>query len=67
MKVERAQEIFNAKETIAVRLDNGPSVWIEEVDLSNGMATVQIGQNPLNTETVSVDRLSEGDNGTANQ
>lgn len=67
MKAERAQEIFESKDRIAVRLDEGPDVWIENVDISNGMATVQIGQSPLNTQTVSVDRLSEPNNEAANQ
>ncbi|MBW7476485.1 H-type small acid-soluble spore protein [Paenibacillus oenotherae] len=59
MKTERAQQIYQSKETIAVHLEGKP-VWIENVDEGNGMATVQVESNPLNTMTVSVDRLQEG-------
>ncbi|GIO10611.1 hypothetical protein J19TS2_01660 [Cohnella xylanilytica] len=59
MNVDRAKQIFDSKDTIAVQLE-GQSVWIEEVDAANGMATVQIGSDPLNTQTVSVERLKEG-------
>jgi len=54
----RAIEIFNSADTVRVELE-GKDVWIEEIDEGNGMATVQIGSNPLNTQTVSVDRLQE--------
>lgn len=59
MKILRAQEIFEAKDTIPVRLDGEQSVWIEKVDVENGMATVQVGTTPQNTQTVAVERLSE--------
>ncbi|MFC5647560.1 H-type small acid-soluble spore protein [Paenibacillus solisilvae] len=60
MKTERAKEIYQSKDTFSVRLEGKP-VWIENVDETNGMATVQIESNPLNTATVSVDRLQEED------
>jgi small acid-soluble spore protein H (minor) len=56
--LDRAVQIFQAHDRIEVLLE-GNSVWIEEVDEGNGMATVQVGSNPLNTETVSVTRLTE--------
>jgi len=59
MKAQRAREIYEAKDTIPVKLDNGESVWIENVDEENGVATVQVGATPLDTQTVAVDRLSE--------
>lgn len=59
MNAERAQEIYNSKDTIPVHLDNGQSVWIEKVDKANGVATVQVGTNPINTQTVAVERLKE--------
>ncbi|QAY68156.1 H-type small acid-soluble spore protein [Paenibacillus protaetiae] len=58
MNVERAKQIYNAKETISVKLDGDP-VWIEKVDADNGVATVQVGNNPVNTRTVSVFQLQE--------
>jgi small acid-soluble spore protein H (minor) len=58
MNTERAREIFQSAENIPVHLDGVP-VWIEEVDEANGMATVQIESDPLNTRTVSVERLEE--------
>ena len=58
MDVQRAQDIFDSKDTIAVHLDGEP-VWIEDVDKANGMATVQVGSRPTNTHTVGVDRLEE--------
>ena len=58
MDAKRAKAIFDSKDTIAVSLDGEP-VWIEHVDDANGMATVQVGSDPLNTHTVSVDRLKE--------
>lgn len=59
MKAERAKEIYESPSTIPVRLDSGESVWIEKVDTENGVATVQVGNNPLNTQTVAVERLIE--------
>lgn len=58
MNTQRAQQIFDSKDTIAVQLEGEP-VWIENVDAANGMATVQIGADPLNTQTVTVERLEE--------
>ncbi|SFA96621.1 small acid-soluble spore protein H (minor) [Cohnella sp. OV330] len=58
MNTQRAKQIFDSKDTIAVSLEGQP-VWIEEVDEANGMATVQVGQKPTNVQTVSVDRLTE--------
>lgn len=58
MDAKRAKAIYDSKDTIAVSLDGKP-VWIEHVDEANGMATVQVGSDPLNTHTVSVDRLEE--------
>ena len=60
MNVQRAKEIYESEHMIPVKLDNGEPVWIEKVDSANGMATVQVGATPLNTQTVAVDRLSEG-------
>jgi len=59
MNAERAREIYESKDTIAVQLDGEQSVWIENVDVANGVATVQVGTNPINTQTVNVDRLRE--------
>ncbi|MFD0621048.1 H-type small acid-soluble spore protein [Paenibacillus sp. GCM10027629] len=59
MDARRAQEIYKSQDTIAVKLDTGESVWIENVDEANQMATVQIGSRPTDTQTVSVERLSE--------
>ncbi|TJY42735.1 H-type small acid-soluble spore protein [Cohnella pontilimi] len=59
MNAERAQEIIQSKDTIPVHLDDGQSVWIEKVDKANGVATVQVGTKPGNTQTVDVDRLRE--------
>ncbi|MGG1615434.1 H-type small acid-soluble spore protein [Paenibacillus sp. NRS-1782] len=58
MNVERAKAIYNSSENIAVQLEGRP-IWIEHVDEANGMATVQVGSNPGNTQTVRVDRLEE--------
>ncbi|QHT63027.1 small, acid-soluble spore protein, H family [Paenibacillus lycopersici] len=58
MDTKRAMEIYNSKDTFAVHLGD-KSVWIENVDETNGMATVQVGSDPLNTQTVSCDRLTE--------
>lgn len=58
MDVKRAKAIYDSKDTIAVKLEGDP-VWIENVDEANGMATVQVGSRPGNTQTVRVDRLEE--------
>lgn len=58
MNAQRAQDIYESKDMIAVHLDGEP-VWIEHVDTANGMATVQVGSRPTNVHTVSVDRLEE--------
>ncbi|MFD0671351.1 H-type small acid-soluble spore protein [Cohnella sp. GCM10027633] len=59
MNAQRAQQIYESKDTFAVQLDGEQSVWIENVDVANGMATVQVGASPTNTQTVSVERLHE--------
>ncbi|RKP53209.1 H-type small acid-soluble spore protein [Cohnella endophytica] len=59
MNAQRAQEIYESSDRIAVQLDDGQSVWIEKVDVANGVATVQVGQSPTNTQTVDVERLKE--------
>jgi len=59
MKAERAKNILEMKETVPVKLDGEHSVWIESVDMANEMATVQVGNNQLNTHTVAVNRLEE--------
>lgn len=59
MNIERAQQIYDSKDNIAVHLEDGQSVWIEKVDGANGVATVQVGANPANTQTVAVERLQE--------
>lgn len=59
MKVERAKQIYAMKDMVEVKLDGEKPVWIENVDEANAMATVQVGNNPMNTHTVSVDRLVE--------
>ncbi|MHA6483046.1 H-type small acid-soluble spore protein [Paenibacillus sp. strain BS8-2] len=58
METARAKQIYESKDTIAVQLE-GDSVWIENVDDANGMVTVTVGNNPVNTKTVSADRLQE--------
>jgi len=58
MDVKRAMEIYSSKNTYQVQLE-GDSVWIENVDEDNGMATVMVNNNPVNTKTVSCDRLEE--------
>lgn len=58
MDVKRAKAIYESKEMIAVQLEGEP-VWIEHVDEANGMATVQVGSRPTNTQTVGVERLEE--------
>lgn len=59
MNAQRAKEIYESSDNIAVQLDNGQSVWIEKVDVDNGVATVQVGESPTNTQTVGVERLKE--------
>ncbi len=60
MNAERAQEIYNSSDNFEVHLDDdGPSVWIEKVDVANGVATVQVGPKPVQTLTVGVERLKE--------
>ncbi|RAP73717.1 H-type small acid-soluble spore protein [Paenibacillus montanisoli] len=58
MDTKRAVQIYSSEETITVHM-GGQSVWIENVDEVNGMATVQVGSDPHNTQTVPVDRLEE--------
>lgn len=58
MNAERAQQIYESTDTIAVQLDGEP-VWIEKVDAANGVATVQVGTKPTNVQTVAVERLQE--------
>ena len=59
MELQRAIDIFESKNTYPVKLE-GESVWIEEIDHANHMATVQVGSRPTNTVTVNVERLEEG-------
>lgn len=60
MDTARAKEIYESNQTVTVKLDgNGDNVWIENIDEANGMATVMVGGNPTNTQTVSCDRLKE--------
>jgi small acid-soluble spore protein H (minor) len=59
LNAQRAKEIYDSSDNIAVKLDNGQSVWIEKVDVENGMATVQVGQSPTDVQTVGVERLTE--------
>ncbi|OMF30841.1 small, acid-soluble spore protein, H family [Paenibacillus sp. FSL H8-0548] len=58
MDTKRAMQIYESEQTFKVELDEH-SVWIENVDEANGMATVMIGNNPVNTKTVSCDQLKE--------
>lgn len=55
MDTPRAKQIFESKNTYDVQLE-GSSVWIENVDVENGTATVSIGNN---TQTVPVEKLQE--------
>lgn len=55
MDTSRAKQIFESKNTYDVQLE-GSSVWIENVDVENGTATVSIGNN---TQTVPVEKLQE--------
>lgn len=59
MDAQRALDIYQAKDTIPVNLEGVP-VWIEKVDVDNGVATVQVGTRPTDTQTVNVARLQEG-------
>lgn len=60
MKAERALEIYNSSDMFEVHLDeDGTPVWIEKVDVENGVATVQVGPKPVQVLTVGVDRLKE--------
>ncbi len=59
MNAQRAKEIYESTDNIAVQLDDGQSVWIEKVDVDNGVATVQVGEKPTNVQTVGVERLKE--------
>ncbi|MEC0369373.1 H-type small acid-soluble spore protein [Paenibacillus chibensis] len=60
MDVKRAMAIYQDKShNVDVKLEGQP-VWIENVDEVNGMATVQVGSRPTNTQTVNVERLQEG-------
>jgi small acid-soluble spore protein H (minor) len=61
METARAMQIYESEQTFLVQLDED-SVWIENVDEANGMATVMVGNNPVNTKTVSCDRLKEVSN-----
>lgn len=58
MDTARAMQIYESEQTFLVKLDED-SVWIENVDEANGMATVMVNNNPVNTKTVSCDRLKE--------
>jgi len=58
MDTQRAKAILESPDMIAVKLEGEP-VWIEHVDMENGMATVQVGTNPGNTQTVKTARLEE--------
>ncbi|WP_169083632.1 H-type small acid-soluble spore protein [Paenibacillus sp. PL91] len=58
MDTARAMQIYESEQTFLVQLDED-SVWIENVDETNGMATVMVGNNPVNTKTVSCERLKE--------
>lgn len=60
MNTKRALEIYHSKEQVGVQW-NGEPVWIEHVDETNGMATVQVGSRPTDVQTVAVDALTEGD------
>ncbi|RED65099.1 H-type small acid-soluble spore protein [Cohnella lupini] len=59
MNAQRAKEIYDSTDNIAVQLDDGQSVWIEKVDVDNGVATVQVGGKPTDVQTVGVERLKE--------
>ncbi|WP_308636311.1 H-type small acid-soluble spore protein [Paenibacillus silvisoli] len=61
MDAKRAMQIYSSKDTYEVHMGGQP-VWIENVDEQNGLATVQVGADPHNTQTVSVDRLQEAGN-----
>ncbi|MFC4597442.1 H-type small acid-soluble spore protein [Cohnella hongkongensis] len=59
MDARRAKEIYESADRVKVRLDTGESVWIEDVDVEGGVATVQVGQSPTDVQTVGVERLEE--------
>jgi small acid-soluble spore protein H (minor) len=60
VNAQRAQEIYESSDRFEVHLDeDGDSVWIENVDVANGVATVQVGPKPVQTMTVGVERLVE--------
>lgn len=46
MDAHRAKHILEMKDTVPVQLDGEQPVWIESVDVANGMATVQVGKQP---------------------
>lgn len=60
MDIKRAQEIFNDEDTIRVEYKGEP-VWIEELDVANEMAHVQVGTSPVNVQTVNVAQLVEAE------
>lgn len=55
MDTARAKQIFESKNTYDVQLE-GSSVWIENVDVQSGTATISVGNN---TKTVPVEKLEE--------
>ncbi|MCR2806140.1 H-type small acid-soluble spore protein [Paenibacillus soyae] len=58
MEAARAKEILESKDTYAVKLE-GDSVWIENVDVARGTATVTVGHNQSDVQTVDCGRLEE--------
>lgn len=58
MEASRAKEILEAKETYRVKLE-GDSVWIENVDVASGTATVTVGHDQSTAQTVDCGRLDE--------
>jgi small acid-soluble spore protein H (minor) len=58
MDASRAQEIITSKEKIEVKYQ-GQSVWLEGVNQSSNTARVHPVDNPSNSMTVAVDKLSE--------
>ncbi len=59
MDAQRAKEIYESADNFKVRLDSGEPVWIEDVDVAGGVATVQVGQSPTVVRTVGVEKLEE--------
>jgi small acid-soluble spore protein H (minor) len=61
VNTERARQIYESTDMFEVHLDSsdGPTVWIENVDDANGMATVQLGAKPTDVQTVAINRLLE--------